>query len=65
MKLGYQRTEIVEDVGHFAVRGGIVDIYPRTNDDPIRIEFFGDEVESLRTFNVISQRSIEEIEEVE
>lgn len=62
---GYIRTEIVEDVGHFAVRGGIIDIFPWSSDDPVRIEFFGDRVESIRSFNVISQRSIEEIDEIE
>jgi transcription-repair coupling factor (superfamily II helicase) len=62
---GYSREDIVEDVGHFAVRGGIVDIFPWTSSDPVRIEFFGDQVESIRTFNVISQRSIENIEEVD
>ena len=62
---GYSREEIVEDVGHFAVRGGIVDIFPWTSGDPVRIEFFGNQVESIRTFNVISQRSIENIEEIE
>jgi len=62
---GYSREEIVEDVGHFAVRGGIVDIFPWTSGDPVRIEFFGDQVESIRTFNVISQRSIENVEEIE
>jgi transcription-repair coupling factor (superfamily II helicase) len=64
-KAGYSREEIVEDVGHFAVRGGIVDIFPWTSSDPVRIEFFGDQVESIRTFNVISQRSIENVEEIE
>jgi len=62
---GYAREEIVEDVGQFAVRGGIVDIFPWTSSDPVRIELFGDQVESIRTFNVISQRSIENIEEIE
>ncbi len=62
---GYSRTDIVEDVGHFAVRGGIIDIFPWTSNDPVRIEFFGDQIESIRTFNVISQRSIEELEEID
>ncbi|MHC5076701.1 MAG: hypothetical protein ACYTFM_09765, partial [Planctomycetota bacterium] len=62
---GYTREEIVEDVGQFAVRGGIIDIFPWTSSDPVRIEFFGDQIESIRTFNVISQRSIDAIEEVE
>jgi transcription-repair coupling factor (superfamily II helicase) len=62
---GYTREEIVEDVGQFAVRGGIIDIFPWTSSDPVRIEFFGDQIESIRTFNVISQRSIDAIEEIE
>lgn len=62
---GYSRTDIVEDVGHFAVRGGIIDLFPWTSTDPVRIEFFGDQIESIRTFNVISQRSIETIGEIE
>jgi transcription-repair coupling factor (superfamily II helicase) len=62
---GYSRAEIVEDVGHFAVRGGIIDVFPWTSTDPVRFEFFGDQVESLRTFNVITQRSIEEIDTIE
>ncbi len=62
---GYARTEIVEDVGHFAVRGGIIDIFPWTSDDPVRVEFFGDKIESIRSFNIISQRSIEEAGKVE
>jgi len=64
-RIGYERTDIVEDVGHYAIRGGIIDIFPWTKSDPVRIEFFGDTIESIRTFNVISQRSIEEIEETE
>ncbi len=61
---GYERCEVVEDVGHLAVRGGIIDVYPWTNDDPVRIEFFGNVIESIRSFNVVSQRSIEEIDEI-
>ncbi len=61
---GYERSEVVEDVGHMAIRGGIIDVYPWTNDDPVRIEFFGNVVESIRTFNVVSQRSIEEVNNI-
>jgi transcription-repair coupling factor (superfamily II helicase) len=64
-QIGFERTDIVEDVGHYAVRGGIIDIFPWTKSDPVRVEFFGDTIESIRTFNVISQRSIEEVEEIE
>jgi transcription-repair coupling factor (superfamily II helicase) len=62
---GYDRCDTVEDVGHFAVRGGIIDLYPWNSDDPVRIEFFGDEIESIRSFNIISQRSIETLPSVE
>jgi len=61
---GYERTETVEDVGHFTVRGGIIDIYPWTSEDPVRIEFYGNSVESIRSFNVVTQRSINEIRHV-
>ncbi len=61
---GYVRAETVEDVGQFTLRGGIIDIYPWTSEDPVRIEFFGDVVESVRTFNVVTQRSIEEIKRI-
>jgi transcription-repair coupling factor (superfamily II helicase) len=62
---GYTREEIVEDVGQFTVRGGIIDIFPWTSSDPVRVEFFGDQIDSIRTFNVISQRSIDTINGVE
>ena len=50
--------------GQFAVRGGIIDIYPLTEELPIRIEFWGDEVDSIRTFDVDSQRSVENLEQI-
>ena len=62
-ELGLQRVEIVENVGEFSVRGGIVDAYVWNYDDPLRIEFFGNEIESMRFFDVISQRSIRPVEE--
>ncbi|MDO5135201.1 MAG: transcription-repair coupling factor [Eubacteriales bacterium] len=62
--LGYQRTGQVEMPGQFAVRGGIVDIYPLTEENPIRIELWGDEIDSIRTFDAESQRSLENLEEV-
>jgi transcription-repair coupling factor (superfamily II helicase) len=58
IKLGYERYPLVEEVGNFAVRGGIVDIFPHTTEHPVRIELFGDFVESLRYFTVSTQRSI-------
>ena len=60
--LGYEREEMVEIPGQFSVRGGIVDIFPSTTEFPVRLEFLGDEVESLRTFDPQTQRSQDSIE---
>ena len=62
--LGYEREEQVEGPGQFSIRGGIMDVYPLTEEVPIRIELWGDEVDSIRTFDVESQRSIENLEEI-
>ena len=62
--LGYEREEQIEGPGQFAVRGGIMDIYPLTEEVPIRVELWGDEIDSIRTFDVESQRSIENLNEV-
>lgn len=62
--LGYQRTENVEGKGQFAIRGGIIDIFTVNNELPYRIELFGYEVDNIRTFDVISQRSIDTVKEV-
>jgi transcription-repair coupling factor (superfamily II helicase) len=56
---GYARTELVEKRGDFAVRGGILDIFPPTEEHPLRVEFWGDEVEEVRYFKVADQRSLE------
>lgn len=61
-KIGYQATPLVEDQGTFAIRGGIVDIYSPAHDLPVRVELFGDTIESLRFFNPETQRSETEIE---
>lgn len=63
--LGYERESQVETPGQFAVRGGILDIFPLTEELPIRVELWGDEVDSLRTFDVESQRSVESLQEVD
>jgi transcription-repair coupling factor (superfamily II helicase) len=63
--LGYHRTDVVAAAGEYAVRGGIVDLWAATADAPARVEFFGDEIESLRTFALASQRSTESIPSVE
>ena len=64
VRLGYERTGQVEAPGQFAVRGGIVDIYALTEENPWRIEFWDDEIDSIRSFDVESQRSIENLEEI-
>ena len=56
--LGYEKQYQVEKPGQFAIRGGILDIYDLTEDNPVRIELWGDEVEELHSFDVLSQRSI-------
>lgn len=61
VKLGYRREYVVEEVGVFAVRGGVLDIYGFGMDAPARIEFFGDELVSMRTFDIQTQRSKEEV----
>jgi len=61
--LGYEHVSLVQAIGDFSVRGGIVDIFPPGYEAPVRLDFFGDNVESLRTFDPISQRSISEIDE--
>lgn len=62
--MGYERTGQVEGSGQFAVRGGILDIFPLTEELPIRIELWGDEVDSIRSFDPESQRSVENLDEV-
>ena len=53
----YHRVDLVERRGEFAVRGGIVDVFPPTEEHPVRVDFFGDEVDEIRTFTVSDQRS--------
>ena len=60
---GYSRTTLVEDPGEYAVRGGILDVFSPGQDRPVRMEFFGDLVESIRTFSPFSQRGIKELDE--
>ncbi len=58
--MGYEKNYQVEAPGQFSVRGGIIDIFDLTSENPVRIELWGDEIESIRSFDVLSQRSIEE-----
>jgi transcription-repair coupling factor (superfamily II helicase) len=55
----YHRVDLVEKRGEFAVRGGIVDVFPPTEEHPLRVEFWGDEVEEVRSFSVADQRTLE------
>jgi transcription-repair coupling factor (superfamily II helicase) len=56
--LGFEQKEFVEGYGDFAVRGGIVDVFPFVGENPLRLEFWGDSIESIREFDILSQRSI-------
>jgi transcription-repair coupling factor (superfamily II helicase) len=60
---GYERTERAEERGQIAVRGGIVDVFPSTGREPLRVEFFGDEIEQVRAFSPFTQRTLHEVEE--
>jgi transcription-repair coupling factor (superfamily II helicase) len=59
---GYERVDRVQERGQFAVRGGLVDVFPTTGRDPLRIELFGDEVEALRAFSPFTQRTLHDLE---
>ena len=61
---GFERTEQVETAGQFAVRGGIIDIFPMTGDVPYRIELWDDVIDSIRSFDALSQRTIENIDDI-
>ncbi len=62
---GFQRKDFVEEQGDLAVRGAIIDIFPLGLENPLRIEFFGDEIESIREFDITSQRSIKNIQSID
>ena len=62
--IGYERADLCDGKGLFSVRGGIIDVFPLTEKDPIRIEFWGDEIDSIRHFDAISQRSIDSINSI-
>ena len=64
VELGYERMAQVDGMGQFSIRGGIIDVFPLTEELPFRIELWDDEVDSIRTFDLESQRSIEQLEEV-
>lgn len=64
IEYGYKNEYTVEKIGDFAIRGGILDIFPINSKNPFRLDFFGDEIENIKVFNVDNQRSIETIDEI-
>jgi transcription-repair coupling factor (superfamily II helicase) len=62
---GYARAETVGEMGEFAVRGGIVDLFPPASPAPLRVDFFGDSIDSLRHFDPLTQRSLDKVERFE
>lgn len=65
IKSGYERVDVVESRGQFSIRGGIIDIFTPIAVLPYRIELFGDEIDSIRTFNIESQRSVDKVKSIE
>jgi transcription-repair coupling factor (superfamily II helicase) len=59
---GYERVERAEERGQFAVRGGLVDVFPTTGREPLRVEFWGDEIEQIRAFSPFTQRALHPVE---
>jgi transcription-repair coupling factor (superfamily II helicase) len=59
---GYERVERVEERGQFAVRGGLIDVFPTTGREPLRVELFGDEIEQIRAFSPFTQRGLRQVE---
>ncbi|NOY88605.1 MAG: transcription-repair coupling factor [FCB group bacterium] len=64
IKLGFRRVSNVEEMGDFALRGGLIDFFSPGEDYPIRVELYGDEIETIRRFDVTTQRTVEKIEQV-
>ena len=65
VQMGYERVNLVEGKGQFSIRGGIVDVYSPNYSNPLRIELFDDEIDSIRYFDVLSQRTINNLEKIE
>ena len=62
VRMGYERMPSAEALGQFAVRGDIVDVFPPGRDDPVRIEYFDDEIDSIRSYDALTQRSVENLQ---
>ena len=65
VNMGYEKVYQVEGPGQFSVRGDIIDVFDLTEENPYRIELFGDDIESMRSFDIMSQRSLEKLESIE
>ncbi len=65
LHMGFTENSVVQDIGEFSVRGEIIDIYPYLLDNPVRIVLFGDEIESVKEFDIFTQRSVKEIPSVD
>lgn len=65
VQCGYERMDMVDGKGQFSIRGGILDVFPTISMYPYRIELFDDEIDSIRTFNIESQRSIDKVKKIE
>ena len=63
-KLDYDSEAVCEAPGHYAIRGGIIDVYPVTANQPYRLDFFGDEIEEIRVFDPVTQRSGDAVESI-
>ena len=64
VELGYEKETLVEKTGDFAVRGFVIDIYPVSMENPVRLEFFDDEIESIRIFDVNTQLSLKKLDQI-
>jgi transcription-repair coupling factor (superfamily II helicase) len=62
IEMGYRRNHVASDKGEFAVRGGIIDVFPVSSPDPFRLEFFGDEIENIRIYDPVGQKSVKSAE---
>lgn len=60
--MGYRKTALTSDKGEFSIRGGILDVFPISSPEPVRLDFWGDSLESMRSYDCVSQRSIQEID---
>lgn len=62
-EMGYRRSSVASDKGEYAIRGGIIDVFPVSSPDPFRIEFWGDEIESIRIYDPVGQKSVRAVQE--